>query len=80
VVLFAPKAGIGLELGGLGFSPLLAAEEVRFTSCAGAARGATFVPKLDVAFSTARHALRQRAPSYVSSSGNVTRSTAAACP
>lgn len=43
----------GLELGGLGLSPRLAAEEVTFTTRGGAARYASRFPKIDVELSTA---------------------------
>jgi hypothetical protein len=46
-------AAAGLELGGLGLSPRLAAEEVKFTARGGAARYAGGFPKIDVELSAA---------------------------
>jgi hypothetical protein len=46
-------AAVGLELGELGFSPRLAAEEVKFATRGGAARYANGFPKIDVELSAA---------------------------
>jgi hypothetical protein len=46
-------AAVGLELGGLGSSPRLAAEEVKFTTRIGAARYVNGFPQLDVELSAA---------------------------
>jgi hypothetical protein len=46
-------AAVGLELGGLGSSPRLSAEEVKFTTRSGAARYANGFPKIDIELSAA---------------------------